>query len=90
MILNLNPFSYDDAKIAWACRRGMLELDVLFSNFYKNTYPTLTASQQSNFKSLLLQEDQHLFSWLFVEDCDVPLEFESIIKCLKKNGKITI
>lgn len=52
-----------DAKIAWACRRGMLELDLLFEPFFKERYQSLTAEQQAGFKELLQCNDQELFNW---------------------------
>jgi len=51
-------------KLRWACRRGMLELDVLLTNFLEKGYPGLTQSDQALFAELLDEPDPLLFQWL--------------------------
>lgn len=57
MINNIN-------RLQWACRRGMLELDVLLGNFLRDAYPTLPLEDKSLFVNLLSEEDPLLFAWL--------------------------
>jgi antitoxin CptB len=54
----------DSARIAWACRRGMLELDVLLNNFLKEAYPDLPREDKILFVQLLGYSDPELFAWL--------------------------
>ena len=54
---------HSKARIRWACRRGMLELDVLFMPFVEEAYDSLDAKQQAIFQRLLTQEDPDLFAW---------------------------
>lgn len=49
--------------LRWACRRGMLELDVLLNNFLIEVFPTLTPHQQTLFTHFLENSDQDLFEW---------------------------
>jgi antitoxin CptB len=51
-------------KLRWACRRGMLELDVLLGNFLEEAYTTSSAEDQDLFVQLLSNSDQDLFTWL--------------------------
>jgi len=51
----------ESSRILWACRRGMLELDLLLGPYAKEVYPHLDASKQRCFEALLEQEDQLLF-----------------------------
>jgi antitoxin CptB len=51
-------------KLRWACRRGMLELDVLLGNFLEERYLGLSQPEQMDFVSLLNENDQDLFMWL--------------------------
>ncbi|EGN75672.1 hypothetical protein A28LD_0717 [Idiomarina sp. A28L] len=53
----------DKRRMRWACRRGMLELDVLFAPFVDEAYDELDAQQQSVFRRLLTCDDPDLFSW---------------------------
>lgn len=52
------------ARIKWACRRGMLELDVIIMPFFDDCFDDLTASQEQEFVALLECQDPDLFMWL--------------------------
>lgn len=51
------------ARLRWACRRGMLELDVLLLPFVDSTFETLTYHQQETLERLLTCDDPDLFAW---------------------------
>ncbi|WP_417761266.1 succinate dehydrogenase assembly factor 2 [Shewanella sp.] len=51
------------ARVKWACRRGMLELDVLFQPFVENQYQSLSNEDKATFVRLLECEDPELFAW---------------------------
>ena len=51
-------------KLRWACRRGMLELDVLLGNFLEEVFIKLSPQDQTGFVQLLDNTDQDLFVWL--------------------------
>jgi len=46
--------------LRWACRRGMLELDILLGGFLNNGYQLLSENEKQIFQSLLLESDQTL------------------------------
>ncbi|MBY6063196.1 succinate dehydrogenase assembly factor 2 family protein [Pseudidiomarina sediminum] len=50
-------------RLRWACRRGMLELDVLFAPFVEEAYDDLDEQQQDVFRRLLTCDDPDLFAW---------------------------
>ncbi|EGM69025.1 succinate dehydrogenase assembly factor 2 [Shewanella sp. HN-41] len=51
------------ARVRWACRRGMLELDVLFQPFVEHVYQDLSDEDKAVFIRLLECEDPELFAW---------------------------
>jgi antitoxin CptB len=51
------------ARVRWACRRGMLELDVLFQPFVEAQYQDLSDQDKLDFIRLLTCEDPELFAW---------------------------
>lgn len=51
-------------SLVWACRRGMLELDILLGNFLHQRYPSLSEDDQALFVQLLNNNDQDLIFWL--------------------------
>lgn len=59
----------DNAKrIAWGCRRGMLELDLILGPFFQASYEQLRPSQQADFARLLETPDPDLFNLLMGYD----------------------
>lgn len=54
----------DIARLRWQCRRGMLELDLVFNAFLETKYSQLSTAEQNTFVQLLSCTDQELFSWL--------------------------
>ena len=51
-------------QLRWACRRGMLELDLILNDFLDDQYTDLNPTQKDSFSSLLSCTDQELFRWL--------------------------
>ena len=51
------------AKLRWACRRGMLELDVLLRPFVDEAYDALSEEDKAIFQRLLTADDPDLFAW---------------------------
>ncbi|ODP98780.1 MULTISPECIES: succinate dehydrogenase assembly factor 2 [Salinivibrio] len=54
----------DKPRIRWACRRGMLELDVIIMPFFEACYDTLSDSDKQDFIAFLESDDPDLFAWL--------------------------
>ncbi|MDO6684313.1 MULTISPECIES: FAD assembly factor SdhE [unclassified Agarivorans] len=51
------------SRLKWACRRGMLELDVLFMPFVDEAYDELSDEKKQTFERLLACDDPDLFAW---------------------------
>ena len=51
-----------NAPLRWQCRRGRLELDVLFERFLARHEATLSASEHAAFQRLLALEDDPLLA----------------------------
>lgn len=67
-----------ERRIRWQCRRGLLELDILFTRFLDQHYMALDASEQASFQSLLTQPDQTLLAWIQGQQ-EPPSELKSIL-----------
>ncbi|TWX72569.1 succinate dehydrogenase assembly factor 2 [Colwellia sp. C1TZA3] len=50
-------------RLRWACRRGMLELDILFMPFVEEAYDELSIEDKASFERLLTCQDPELFAW---------------------------
>lgn len=53
----------EKSRVKWACRRGMLELDVIFMPFFEHEFDSLSEGDQQTFIRLLESEDPELFRW---------------------------
>jgi antitoxin CptB len=69
-------------RLRWQCRRGLLELDLLFSRFLDDRYDLLSELEQSTFRELLRQPDHSILAWLQGQET-APDELQNILKKLK-------
>ncbi len=68
-------------RVKWACRRGMLELDVLFQPFVEQHYETLSHEDKALFVRLLECEDPELFAWFMGhEQCPDPQLAQMVVR----------
>jgi antitoxin CptB len=74
-------------QLMWACRRGMLELDVLLGNFLKEAYPQLPCPQKIHFIDLLSYSDPELFSWLMGRDEPKNEELMKMINAIRSHAR---
>ncbi len=51
-------------KILWQCRRGLWELDAIFTPFVENNFDDLREDEISDFQRLLEYEDIEIFDIL--------------------------
>lgn len=74
----------DSNQILWKCRRGMLELDLIFTKFYQEQYPLLSVYEQKNFEQLLDELDPVLFSWIFGTEIPADSDLAKLVQRLKQ------
>lgn len=75
------------SRLKWACRRGMLELDVLFMPFVEEAFDDLDDQQKEVFERLLTCDDPDLFAWFMghqkCEEPDLAAMVEHILNRVK-------
>lgn len=76
------------SRLLWACRRGMLELDVLFMPFVTEAYDDLTESEKITFQRLLSCEDPELFCWFMGHETCPDLDLLKMINVILKRVKV--
>lgn len=78
----------DKRRLRWACRRGMLELDVLFEPFVDEAYDALNDEQQAIFRRLITCDDPDLFAWFMGhQKCPDP-ELAGMVELMLKRVKV--
>lgn len=55
------PATADHSELRWRCRRGMLELDIIFNDFLDKAYAELDQQQKELLDQMLDYPDQLLF-----------------------------
>lgn len=76
------------ARLKWACRRGMLELDVLFMPFVDEAYDDLTIEQQFTFERLLTCQDPELFAWFMGHQVCEDKVLNEMVNIILKRVKV--
>ncbi|MBD3610266.1 MAG: succinate dehydrogenase assembly factor 2 [Gammaproteobacteria bacterium] len=76
----------DTSKLAWQCRRGMLELDLMLESFVRHGLPTLTDDEKASFEQLLTYQDQLLFDYLLGDSKPTDGRMMSVINKIKQTA----
>ncbi|SEA79756.1 succinate dehydrogenase assembly factor 2 [Alkalimonas amylolytica] len=66
-------------RLRWACRRGMLELDVLLAPFVEEGYDALSLDDKQVFERLLACDDPDLFAWFMGHAKSDDVELQRLI-----------
>jgi antitoxin CptB len=76
------------ARLKWACRRGMLELDVLFMPFVDEAYDDLSVKDQFTFERLLTCQDPELFAWFMGHETCEDTELNAMVQFILQRVKV--
>lgn len=71
-------------RLQWACRRGMLELDLILKDFLDDRAPTRGAPTDK-FEELLGCTDAELADWLLTGKTP-PEDFQEIVLLIRKHA----
>lgn len=77
-------------RLAWACRRGMLELDILLGNFLREVYPSLLASDKLLFIRLLDMQDPELFAFIMGHETPADPGLTGMAERIRKHAQSRI
>lgn len=73
----------EKAKLSWRCRRGMLELDLIFQSFLQKGLDTLNEQQVDAFRFLLTSTDPELYAWLMGHEEPHNEELRDIVALIR-------
>jgi antitoxin CptB len=83
----INIFLNNLTKLQWACRRGMLELDVLLGNFLNEAYPGLSDDNKKRFVRLLGYPDPELLTWLMGSEIPEDQDLAIITDLIRQHAR---
>lgn len=78
----------DKRRLKWACRRGMLELDVLFEPFVEEAYDELSEDDKAIFRRLVTCDDPDLFAWFMGHKPCPDAELQRMIAFMLSRVKV--
>jgi antitoxin CptB len=70
-------------RIAWRCRRGLLELDLLLGGFWTARRATLQPDETAAFERLLNLSDREIADRLQADAPQGDAELETLLDCLR-------
>ncbi|RJE76416.1 succinate dehydrogenase assembly factor 2 family protein [Pseudoalteromonas citrea] len=73
---------FSKSRTKWACRRGMLELDVLLGPFVDEAYDALSEHHKLVFQRLVEMEDPDLFAWFMGHEQCPDAELNSMVQLI--------
>lgn len=71
-------------RLRWQCRRGMLELDCLFSDYLDKDYLSASDDERQQFRWLLDQLDLDLQAWILEGSAAPPGQAADLVRYLRK------
>lgn len=75
------------ARVQWACRRGMRELDISIMPFFEYEYDALSDSDKQLFVRLLESDDPDLFNWLMNHGEPADAELKRMINLIQQRNQ---
>lgn len=75
-------------RLRWACRRGMLELDVLFMPFVEEAYDGLSVEDKLTFERLLVCQDPELFAWFMGHETCEDQALNAMVQFILQRVKV--
>ncbi|KFD17226.1 MULTISPECIES: FAD assembly factor SdhE [Tatumella] len=82
-----SPGINDKARIQWACRRGMLELDIAIMPFFRYEYDTLTDPEKQTFIALLRADDPDLFNWMMGNGEPADADLQKMVQLIRERNQ---
>lgn len=79
--------SLTESQIKWRMRRGMLELDLMFSRFFESYWDQLTPDEKKIFERLLNEPDPDLYAWFMGYEDTEDEAFKHIVTLIRRYGK---
>ena len=75
------------ARIHWACRRGMRELDISIMPFFEYEYDSLSDDDKRLFVRLLESDDPDLFNWLMNHGKPADTELQRMVQLIQTRNQ---
>jgi len=73
------------SKLLWRCRRGVKELDVVFTRFVDSSYKQLNETEKQAFSRLIDLEDPEILAYMLGQEIPKEMDIAEIVDKIKHN-----
>lgn len=80
--VSLSAENPERKRLYWHSRRGMWELDLLLIPFLDTRYDQLDETLQADYRRLILEEDQDMFTWLMRREPVSDPSLQAIVRLI--------
>lgn len=70
-------------RLRWRCRRGMRELDQLFTRYLDRVWAAASADERTVFERLLACEDDRLWRWFLGCEASEDAELHAMVERIR-------
>ena len=70
-------------RLRWRCRRGMRELDQLFTRYLDRVWADASAGERADFERLLQCEDDRLWRWFLGYETPEDAELHALVEHIR-------
>jgi antitoxin CptB len=79
----------EEGRLAWRCRRGMKELDLVLTRYLRERWPVATDAERSQFERILQLPDPELAAYLMGRETAPDLPMQAMLDQLRGAGTTT-
>jgi antitoxin CptB len=77
------PLNAGEGRLAWRCRRGMKELDLLLAGYLKERWPSASPAEKAAFERILELPDPLLAAYLMQREVPSDPDIEKLLAILR-------
>jgi antitoxin CptB len=77
------PLDAEQGRLAWRCRRGMKELDLLLTRYLGDRWPQAPAPERAAFERILELPDPMLAAYLMERESPPDADLENLLAILR-------
>ena len=75
-------------RLAWRCRRGTRELDILLGGWLREEFATANERERAAFEGLLEQQDPDLWDWLMARMPPPRADWQAIVDAIRARHQL--
>jgi antitoxin CptB len=76
----------EEGRLAWRCRRGMKELDLVLGRYLRERWPAATAAERATFERLLDLPDPLLAACLMGREQMPDTQLQGLVERLRQGS----